>query len=195
MELQHVNVKMFVEGELRLDPSRFINVFHEWIQRQVMPELLIDVADYCHVPDGPGVLLVAHEADYSMDHTDGRWGLRYNRKAAFPGNNEDRLRQALSTAATACKQLEAEFAAESGGPALRFSRTQFEVFINDRALVPNLPEVSSQFQAELRDCLRKLLGHNDFKLEGPHDSRLRTGAIVTASRPFDLDTLRSISQQ
>src|SRR3989304_4572165 len=127
MEFQHVNVKVFVDGGLRFDPPRFIDVFHQWIQEQTVPELLIDVADYCHVPDGPGVVLVAHEADYSMDHTDGRWGLRYNRKAPLPGTNEDRFRQALSAAANACCRLEQAFTVD--GP-LRFSRKQFELFIN-----------------------------------------------------------------
>ncbi len=186
MELQHINVKMFVDGELPFDPSRFINVFHQWIQDSAMPELLIDVADYCHVPEGPGVLLVAHEADYSMDHTDGRWGMRYNRKAPFPGNNEDRLRQALSAAAHACCRLEAQFAAD--GP-LRFKRTQFEVFINDRALVPHTHEALSTFQAELRDGLQKVLGHGGFELELPRDRRRRVGAVVTTSQPLDLETL------
>src|SRR5262245_5785839 len=102
MEFQHINAKIFVEGELPFDPSGFINVFHQWIQESALPELLIDVADYCHVPDGPGVLLVAHEADYSMDHTDGRWGMRYNRKAPLSGANEDRYAQALAGAARAC---------------------------------------------------------------------------------------------
>jgi hypothetical protein len=191
MELQHVNVKIFLEGELPFDPSRFINIFHGWIQESLMPELLIDVADYCHVPDGPGVLLVAHEADYSMDHTDGRWGLRYNRKAIFPGNNEDRLRQALSAAANACARLEAQFAADTGLAGLRFSRTQFEILINDRALAPNNPETFAEFESELRPCLQKLLVDNPCTLQVPRDARRRVAAVVTAARPFDLAALRT----
>src|SRR3972149_6438419 len=114
MEFQHINAKIFVDGELPFDPSRLIYVFHQWIQESVLPELLIDVADYCHVPEGPGVLLVAHEADYSMDHTDGRWGMRYNRKAPLAGSNEDRYVQAFASAARACLLLEKHFAVEIG---------------------------------------------------------------------------------
>jgi hypothetical protein len=180
MEFQHVNVKMFVAGELGFDPSRFIIAFHHWIQTQAMPELLIDVADYCHVPDGPGVLLVAHEADYSMDHTDGRWGLRYNRKAALAGSNDDRLRQALSAAAGACHRLEADFAADG----LRFIRTQVELFVNDRALAPNNPETFAVFQAQVRTCLAKLVGDDKLSLQAPSDPRRRLGARVTFGEPF-----------
>lgn len=183
MEFQHVNAKIFVEGDLPFDPSRFINVFHQWIQESTLPELLIDVADYCHVPHGPGVLLVAHEADYSMDHTDGRWGMRYNRKAPLTGTNEERYAQAFAAAARACSLLEKHFAAE--GP-LRFSRTELEFCINDRALAPNRPDVRSEFQSSLRSGLATLLGHGDFELIAPADARRRVGAVVTSARPFEL---------
>ena len=115
MEFQHVNVKLFVDGELTVDPAKFIDVFHAWVKDQLFDGLLIDVADYRHVPAGPGVLLVGLEADYAMDHASNRWGLRYNRKTPLAGSNEDRFRQALGAALNACRLLEAEFAMESKG--------------------------------------------------------------------------------
>ena len=54
MDLQHVNVKIYVDGDLAVDPARFIEIFHGWIKEEAFDELLIDVADYRHVPDGPG---------------------------------------------------------------------------------------------------------------------------------------------
>ncbi len=45
MELQHVNVKIFVEDDDAVDPERFIGAFHRWIRDRVLDELLIDVAD------------------------------------------------------------------------------------------------------------------------------------------------------
>src|SRR5205807_2486817 len=85
IELQHINVKLLLEGGDDLDPV--IPIFHSWIQNQPFGELLIDVADYRHVHHGPGIVLIGHEADYSLDQTDGRLGLRYNRKAPLPGSN------------------------------------------------------------------------------------------------------------
>lgn len=183
MEFQHLNVKIFLDGELPFDASRFINVFHTWIQDGAMPEMLIDVADYGHVPDGPGIMLIAHEADYSMDHTDGRWGMRYNRKAPLPGINQDRIRQALSAAANACRKLEETFASE--GP-LKFSRAEFEVFVNDRAIAPNNSETAAAFELELRASLKSILGHEEFSLRTHSDRRRRVGAVVTLAKPLDL---------
>ncbi len=183
MELQHVNVKIYVDGDLAIDPAGFIDVFHEWIREHTLDELLVDVADYRHVPAGPGVMLIGHEADYSMDNADGRWGLRYNRKAAVDGSNDDRLRQALRSAIRACQLLEEHF---NGPEPLRFSRREFEVFINDRALAPNTPETLATCRPILESFLASALGHSDFSLEPRTDPRSLFGMAVIAARPFDL---------
>jgi hypothetical protein len=63
----------------------FIPVFHHWIQAQRLDDVLIDVADYRHVPHGPGVLLIGHDAQYAMDQSEGRLGLLYSRRREFQG--------------------------------------------------------------------------------------------------------------
>ncbi len=186
MELQHVNVKIYVDGDLAIDPAAFIDVFHEWIREHTLDELLVDVADYRHVPAGPGVILIGHEADYSMDNADGRWGLRYNRKAAVDGSNDDRLRQALRCAAHACQLLEEHF---NGPESLRFSRREFELFINDRALAPNTSETLAECRPMLESFLASALGHDDFSLEPCTAPRSLVGVAVTAARPFDLTAI------
>ena len=186
MELQHVNVKIYIEGDLTVDPARFIDVFHDWIREQVLAELLIDVADYRHVPAGPGVMLIGHEADYSMDNAGDRWGLLYNRKAPSGGSNEHRFRQALRSAANACRLLEGQF---TGDELLKFSRREFELFINDRALAPNTPETYAACTPELQTFLQQALGHADFELRHLDDPRSRFGVAVKAAKPFDLAAL------
>ena len=57
--------------------------------------MLIDVADYRHVPAGPGVLLIGHEANYSLDNR--REPPRpavQPQKAALDGTFQERLAQA-----------------------------------------------------------------------------------------------------
>ena len=186
MELQHVNVKVYVDGDLAVDPARFIEVFHHWIQQQTLPELLIDVADYRHVPMGPGVMLIGHDADYSMDNAENRYGLCYNRKAPLEGSNEDRFRQALCSVANACRMLEEEF---TGEPSLKFSRNEFELFINDRALAPNTPETFEACKPEIEAFLKNALGHDEFSLEQHGAPRRRFGVTVNVSQPFILDEL------
>ncbi len=186
MELQHVNVKIYVDGDLVIEPAAFIDVFHEWIREHTLDELLVDVADYRHVPAGPGVMLIGHEADYSMDNAGERWGLRYNRKAAVDGSSDDRLRQALRCAARACQLLEEHF---NGPESLRFSRREFELFINDRALAPNTPETLATCRPMLESFLTSALGHDDFSLEPRTAPRSLFGVAITAARPFDLTAI------
>src|SRR5713226_1464167 len=128
VQVQHVNVKIFAEGPAiaDLDLAGAIPVFHRWIQQSVCEELLIDVADYRHVPAGPGVLLVGHEANYSLDLSFNRLGLLYNRKAWGDGSAQDNLLQAFHAALTACQRLEEE--PEFRGK-LRFSAGDCEVFL------------------------------------------------------------------
>ena len=182
MELQHVNVKLFVEGELTVDPARFIEVFHAWIREDRLDELLIDVADYRHVPNGPGVMLVAHEADYCMEDTGGRHGLRYSRKEALDGSNQDRFAQALAAALTASQLLEAHFAKE--GP-LRFSRQSFELSVNDRALAPNTTETFDACKGDIQDFLDASFGAGVGTIEHRSDPRSRFAVVVTLTKPFD----------
>jgi hypothetical protein len=139
--IQHINVKVFATANAESDAV--VKVFHRWIKDTVCPEMLIDVAEYSHVPQGPGILLIAHEANYSLDNRDNRPGLLYNRKMADEGTFQEKLAQAHASALAACDRLEKE-------TTLKFDRNRLEVFINDRALAPNTPETLQALEPELK---------------------------------------------
>lgn len=106
MEAQQVSAKLYVDDASGVTADDFIRAFHSWIQQNELDELLIDVTDYSHVHRGPGVLLIAHDAQYGMDEGEGRLGLLYLKKRDEPGPLADKLRDALSRALTACRLLE-----------------------------------------------------------------------------------------
>src|SRR5713101_9728643 len=134
IELQHVNVKLLVRNPEEVDLEPLIPIFHDWIQNQVGEGLLLDVADYRHVDAGPGVVLIGHEGNYSVDNTDNRLGVRYNRKAPLDGTNQDRLAQAALAAITACQRLQQDTRLNGK---FRFNSQGIEMFVNDRLLAPN----------------------------------------------------------
>ena len=144
--IQHINLKIFVKDAGAIKLADAVPVFHGWIKDSVCPEMLIDVADYEHVSAGPGVLLIAHEANYSLDNRDNRLGLLYNRKAALDGTFQSRLAQAHRAALDACDRLEQEVTFRGK---LQFDRNALEVFINDRLLAPNNDETRQALQPEL----------------------------------------------
>lgn len=185
IEFQHVILKLFVDGELPVEPEKFIELFHRYVRDESLPTLLIDVADYRHVPHGPGVMLIGHEADYSMDHAEGQWGLRYNRKRGVEGRNADRLREAFTSLNACCQLIEKEFA----GAGLRFSRNSFQFMINDRAIAPNTPETLAGIQPEIEAFLTSTVGPGTYTIEHHDDPRSRFSLTVTFDKPFDLEAL------
>jgi hypothetical protein len=189
-QLQHVNVKLLVQNPEKIDLEPLIPVFHEWIQDQLPGELLLDIADYRHVPAGPGMVLIGHEGDYSVDNMDNRLGVRYNRKAALDGSNEDRLKQAARAALAACRRLEAD--PRLGGK-LRFGGQEIEIFINDRLLAPNSDATREAADPELRAFARKLFRGTDYSITYESDRRKLFRAILKAARPFSIaDLLESL---
>lgn len=176
MDLQHLIVKIPVEGPLGVDPAKVVDFFHPWVATQAVPGVvLVDVAELLHVPDGPGVVLVGYEADYAFDHTGGIWGALYRRKDIRPGGNVDRLRQAYEAARSLASQLEAAFPGQ-----IAFSRRQLEIVINDRGIAPNTPETYAAAVPEIEASLRALFPGNSAEL-ARHDQDRRQRFGVTAT--------------
>jgi hypothetical protein len=178
--MPHVNIKIFALENDAFKLLDAIPVFHRWIQRRDLPELLIDVADYSHVPEGPGVLLIAHEANYSLDQARGRLGLLYNRKRAGSGDAQTELRQAYDAAITACERLERE--PEFKG-ALRFDRSRLEVILNDRLLYPNTDEAWRQVQPQAARFFDGIFGVGKYSLERAGEPRERLRVTVRGIVP------------
>lgn len=148
--MQHFRVKIFARSAEGVDMHAAIPVFHRWIQKSLLPELLIDVADYQHVPNGPGVLLVGHDAYYGIDQGKGRLGLLYTRRTMLEGTVASRIQSAIDAAKTACRLLENE--PEYAGK-LAFDDNVLEISVNDRALAPNTPESYAALSAEIAAVL------------------------------------------
>ena len=132
--------QLFIESAAEVALDAFIPVFHRWIQTQWLDDVLIDVADYRHVPHGPGVVLIGHDAHYAMDQSDGRLGLLYSRRReTLPSRRhiqsvETRLQSVCQDALSACQQLETEAVFQGK---LRFRTDALQLRINDRLLAPN----------------------------------------------------------
>jgi hypothetical protein len=108
---QKVQVKLYAQERTDAPLDSYVKVFHRWIQRGALDELMIDVADYSHVPSGPGIMLIGHGSDYALDMTDGRPGLLYSRKRDLPkgkGMILDALHRALGAAKMADEDAEVE---------------------------------------------------------------------------------------
>jgi hypothetical protein len=183
VQVQHVNIKIFAEGP-PIELGGAIPVFQRWIQDSVCEELLIDVADYRHVPAGPGVLLVGHEANYSLDLSFNRLGLLYNRKVRDEGSVQDSLMRSFRAALAACQRLEQE--PEFQGR-LKFNAGDCEVVLNDRLLAPNTEATWQSLKPEFEKFFDSLYGGVSYTFERSKDPRERFRVGVRANGPMELN--------
>lgn len=186
MELQHVNVKLLLKNTEEIDLEPLIPVFHGWIQEQGWDELLLDVADYRHVYAGPGVILIGHEANYSVDNLGNRPGVRYNRKAALEGSNQDRLKQAAVAVLKACRRIESDPRLNSR---FCFDGRGIELTINDRLHAPNKPETREALQPEIAPFLAKLFAGGEYSLAYQGSPRDLSSVAINSSRSFSVEEL------
>ena len=171
MDLYKLGVKIFVANPQGMNLRDFIGVFHRWIQQQkIEGHQLIDVHDYSHVHNGPGILLVAHEGNFSLDQEGGRLGLLYYRKRPLEGGLESNLKIVLEAALQACKLLESE--PELKG--IKFQTDEVLMVMNDRLLAPN----DAATRAKLEPVIAKALGKATLAPQSA-DSRERLAFVVT----------------
>ncbi len=186
MQFQHVNVKLILEHPESVDFEALIPVFHGWIEGQAGSELLLDIADYTHVPAGPGVVLIGYEGDISVDNADGRPGARYNRKSPLNGSNQDRLRQAARAALTACRRLEED--PRLNGK-VRFDGHEIEVFVNDRLLAPNNEGTRKAAHPEFQAFAQNLFRGGEYSLAYLTDRRRLFGVSIRSANRFSVTDL------
>ena len=154
-EPQRVGVKVFVEDQEAFDRARMIEVFHRWIQEDRVPGTLVDVHDYTHVPNGPGVLLVAHEWHLRTDEAGGRIGLEYELKRDASGTLAERLREAIVSVLEAAAALGQDTA---GDNPVRFATREMVFRFTDRLAVPATEAAFEEVTGELEDLLADFYG-------------------------------------
>lgn len=176
MQATKFQVKVYTKaGEIELE--KLVPVFHEWIRNKKIPdELLIDVADYAHVPQGPGVVLIGHQSDYYLDVADDRPGLLYSRKRGFDGDFQAGIDDTFRRALLACKMLEEESDLD-----FEFATTEVLFRVQDRLNAPNADSTYEAYEPALRRATSTFFGDSaSFERVGgprePFTVRIKTGA-------------------
>lgn len=149
MDLQRITVKVLAETADDFDILESVPVFHQWIKDGTVGDLLLDVADYAHVPEGPGIMLLADEGHYGLDNLDSELGMRYARKRHLDGTVGDRIQKALHVTLVACQQLEKDLPGR-----IFFPGKSLTIAFDDRLAVPN----SSEGEAVVLDDLKSVVG-------------------------------------
>jgi hypothetical protein len=146
----------FAEGGTPIALEDFVPIFHGWIRERRIDDVLIDVADYAHVADGPGVLLVCHEGQYVIDGRDARPGLSYARKRGDAGADlVVRATTPLVRALRAARLLAHDPALASR---LSFRTDEIEVRVIDRLHGPNDDATLDAMAPGLSEAIARIWG-------------------------------------
>lgn len=168
-----INAKLFVTDETAVSLVDIIPVFHRWIQTQAVEGLLIDVADYKHVEDGPGILIIGHEGDYALDEENSRPGLLYTRKREWPtADFKDRLRLVVRLAVQASQVLADEESLD-----IAFRTDQLALTFPDRLNTPNSPETFATLKDDIAAVLAEIYGSDEITLAVTSDDLRRPFAV------------------
>ena len=183
-QLHRFGLKIFAEPPTAIDPRAIVPVFHRWIQTHAVDGLLIDVADYTHLVNGPSVLLVAHEAHYAVDLAEGRPGLTYTRKQATDDPLADRLVHACRALLNAGRLLEAD-TSRNGGFTFRGDELQF--FANDRLAAPATAETEAGLRQVLSEFGSRVFGASGIEItrQGEPTDRLTFAIKAADGAPVD----------
>jgi hypothetical protein len=148
-----LELKLFAEESGVPDSGELLPVFHAWIREaRLTDEILIDVADYSHVHQGPGVILVGHRAIYGIDRGEGGPGLLCRHRRPASGDGGSRLRDLFRRAFHASALLQEE-------PALggRFRlRNEMRFRIHDRRFAPHRTSTWNAVVPELMSVISEL---------------------------------------
>ena len=162
MQLQKFGVKLFLNTNGNYDSKDFIPVFHSWIQKKVVSDhLLIDVADYSHIQDGPGVMLIAHEGNFSLDQEGQQPGIMYMRKTDIHGDFKGRFIHVLSTATQVANKL----SDNNINKEVDIIRNSFRFIANDRRVAENTIENQKLYRDEVQQALIELHPTCEFTFE------------------------------
>jgi hypothetical protein len=182
MDLQKLNVKVFVECSDGIALTDFIDIFHGWIQASDGD--YYDVADYSHMQAGPGIVLIANDANVSIDETENRRGLLFSQKGWLTGSNQEKLRSVFRSALENCRKLEEEAALRGK---LRFAVNEALLSVNARLLGTNSQESFDEIHGEIDAFTQHLFNSADVRIERGGDPRQRLHVRIKTSAALNLE--------
>jgi len=180
--LQKIAIKLHARAGTEFTQVKLIPLLHGWIQKRSVEGTLIDVADYSHVPDGPGVMLIAHEGVYSFEAGSGAPGLVYsNSRGLEDGDLGSRIKRSMRLALAACEQYGQDSDASDGG---EFPGSSWELIANDRLLAPATDQTYDELEPVLSEVCEKLYGEKKFRFARLGGGRERAVLRVDVDEPF-----------
>ena len=190
--LERYKLAIFAEPVAAVSAKAIIPVFHKWIREQSIDELLIDVADYTHLPTGPNALLVGHEANLAIEVSANCVGLCYIRKRNTPEHLVQNLTSGAATLLQAAQMLESDSEAVVDGN-FTFKTNRLVFSPNDRLLAPNTPAIAKSLEETLQIFGEQLHGTKAVSITSQNTGGQPSFAITSQSGVSLENLLKNLS--
>ena len=172
LNLQRIDVKLLLDAPPNPNIDQFLVIFDRWRKVEDHPADWVDLADYAHMPSGPGILIAGKRDTFSVNLNPPGLGLLTSVRSGLDGSLEDRFREAVrrarefNAAVMAEPEFPTEFATRQGA---------WEIYVNDRLAVPN----TDQMDRLVRPAVAAALGVAPESLIRDTDPRKRLGYSTT----------------
>jgi hypothetical protein len=180
MEISRISYKVFMDRGEDVATETWFQVFNTWIP-DPDDDVLIDVADYTHVRNGPQTILVGHRANYALDTTAGRFGFLYARKRALEGSLSESLEEVISAGLRACKRLDDDDRLQGK---VRFNGESAQIILNDRLGAANDADTFGALKSHLTPILDRLYAGANYEISPDEDARRCLSVGIEATGEF-----------
>lgn len=183
-----MSLKYFTQKPEAVDLAAFMGIFQRWIQKSSVEGLLLDVMDYKHIDNGPGIVLIGLDGDYSLDLANGQPGLLYTHKRHQIESLSELLNITFRRTLAACQTLEKDRLIR---PPVRFLTGEAELKFLDHLRTPNTADTLESVRSDVQKILETLYGEALLPELISTDARESFGIRIRATNPPDIATLLS----
>ncbi len=180
-DLQKISVKILSDAPATINLDPFLAIFSRWRTDAADPARWVDLADYAHMPHGPGIVLIGHVCNFSFDLGAPAPGILYNRKQGLEGSNEDRIESVLRAAVEMSGRLLAEPEFPAG---VHLKAGSLEIRFPDRLETPNTDATDRLLGPALAAVLDHLLGQGAYQAHRQPDRGQLYGFSIETAVPL-----------
>jgi len=179
-DLQRIQIKIAADSPAGLSLDPFLVIFGRW-RKEKHPADWVDLADYAHLPRGPGIVLIGHRCSVAFDLADPGPGILYTARKGLTGSHAERLGAAFEWCFEFAKRLTGEPEFPKG---VRLRAGSLELRFNDRLETPDTPETDAELRPAVEQVLNKLFGAGGYGLGRLNDAGNVYGFLVRAKTPL-----------
>ena len=185
-DLQRIQIKILSDAPAGLNLDPFLKIFGRWRTEKEHPAEWVDLADYAHVPRGPGIVLIGQRCNLAFDLADPAPGIFYAAKKRLTGSHLERILAAMKSCLELSKRLVEE---EEFPQGLNLRTDSFELRFSDRLETPNTAATDQELRPAVQQVFNLLYGECGYELHLQPDPQECFGFWVRARNAHSLDGL------